>query len=172
LIYQRVRRCANLSWFDLAYRLFPSLIVTAQARWTEFSAYEDSRLKFDQRSFLNRPAADEARDRFRLGAGLQYKVFPWMTLQVGFSWEQWALTESSLSPTLPDLTEYYMFPAGVTIKQGAWKIHLLGGWSYVESRHVTADKNPFFPGRYSLDQAIFGLQVTRLLGATPTTSGQ
>jgi long-chain fatty acid transport protein len=154
--------------FGLAYRLFQSLTVTAQARWTEFSVYEDSRLKFDQRQFLNRPAADDARDRFRLGAGLQYKVFPWMTLQVGFSWEQWALTESSLSPTLPDLTEYYVFPAGVTIERGVWKVHLLGGWSYVESRRVTAERNPFFPGRYSLDQAIFGLQVTRLLGGVKT----
>ena len=155
-----------------AYRLFPSLTVTAQARWTEFSVYEDTQLEFDQRKFLNRPAANEARDRFRLGGGLQYKILPWMTLQVGFSWEQWALTESSLSPTLPDLTEYYMFPAGVTIARGAWKVHLLGGWSYVESRHVTADRNPFFPGRYSLDQAIFGLQVTRLLGAVQTANSQ
>ena len=95
-----------------------------------------------------------------------------MTLQVGFSWEKWALTESSLSPTLPDLTEYYMFPAGVTIERGAWKVHLLGGWSYVESRHVTATRNPYFPGRYSLDQAIFGLQVTRLLGTAQTANPQ
>jgi hypothetical protein len=65
-----------------------------------------------------------------------------------------------------------MFPAGVTIKRGAWKIHLLGGWSYAESRHVTASRNPFFPGRYSLDQAIYGLQVTRLLGAISTANTQ
>jgi long-subunit fatty acid transport protein len=158
--------------FGLAYRLFSSLTVTAQARWSEFSVYEDTRLEFDQRKFLNRPAANDARDRFRLGGGLQYKVFPWMTWQVGFSWGQWAIKDSSLSPTLPDLTEYYMFPVGVTIEHGAWKVHLMGGRAYNESRRVSADRNPFFPGHYTLDQSIFGLQVTRFLGGEKTESGQ
>jgi long-subunit fatty acid transport protein len=158
--------------FGLAYHFLPSLIVTVQARWTQFSVYEDTQLEFDQRQFLNRPAANDARDRFRLGGGLQYKVFRWMTVQVGFSWERWALEDSSLSPTLPDLTEYYMFPTGVTIERGAWKVHLLAGWSYIESRHVSADRNPFFPGRYSLDQSIFGLQVIRLLGTARIANAQ
>ena len=36
--------------------------------------------------------------------------------------------------------------------------------SYTESRRVTAERNPFFPGRYALDQAIFCAQVTYRLG--------
>jgi len=38
------------------------------------------------------------------------------------------------------------------------------GPAYTESRRVRVQQNPFFAGRYSLDQAIFGLQVTRRLG--------
>lgn len=150
--------------FGGAYRLTDRLTVVAQARWTEFSVFEDTTLKFDERKFLNRTAVNDARDRFRLGAGLQFVLFPGVTLQTGFSWERWAIKASSMAPTLPDLTEYYMFPSGVTIERGLWQIHLAAGQSYTESRRITADRNPFFPGRYALDQAIFAFQVTRFLG--------
>jgi hypothetical protein len=95
-----------------------------------------------------------------------------VTLQVGFSWERWAIKSSSLAPTLPDWTEYYMFPAGISIDRGSWQIDLSAGQSYCESRHVTADTNPFFPGRYALDQAIFSVQVTYRLGKRTNTSTQ
>jgi len=150
--------------FGGAYRLTDRLTVVAQARWTEFSAFEDTTLKFDKRSFLNRTAVNDARDRFRLGGGIRFELFPGVTLQTGFSWERWAIKESSMSPSLPDLTEYYLFPTGVDIEHGLWRIHLAAGQSYTESRRVSPERNPFFAGRYALDQAIFAFQITRLLG--------
>ncbi len=150
--------------FGAAYRFTDRLTVVAQGRWTEFSAFEDTDLRFDQRTFLNRTAVTDARDRFRLGGGVQYVLFPGVTFQVGFSWERWAIKSSSLAPTLPDFTEYYMFPVGISVDRGSWRIDLSAGQSYTESRHVTAERNPFFPGRYALDQAIFCAQVTYRLG--------
>lgn len=64
-----------------------------------------------------------------------------------------------------------MFPVGVTIEHGAWQVHLMGGRAYNESRRVSADCNPFFPGHYTLDQSIFGLQVTRFLEGEKIASG-
>jgi hypothetical protein len=72
-----------------------------------------------------------------------------------------------MAPSLPDLTDYYLFPTGVHIERGAWPVHLSAGQSYEESRRVSAERNPFFAGRYALDQAIFAFQVTRLLGDSP-----
>jgi long-subunit fatty acid transport protein len=155
--------------FGVAYRVTDRLTVTAQARWAEFSVFEDTSLRFDERSFLNRSAVNDARDRFRLGAGLQWVIFPGITWQVGFSWERWAIKSSSLAPTLPDWTEYYMFPMGITIERGLWEIHVLAGQSYAESRPVSASQNPFFSGRYALDQAIFGLQFTRKFGGSDSS---
>ncbi len=57
-----------------------------------------------------------------------------------------------------------MFPVGISIDRGSWQIDLSAGQSYTESRRVTADRNPFFPGRYALDQGIFCAQVTYRLG--------
>ncbi|MGE0823333.1 MAG: OmpP1/FadL family transporter [Candidatus Binatia bacterium] len=155
----------------MAYKATSRLTFTVQGRWAEFSVFEDTRLEFDERRFLNRPAANDARDRLRLGAGIQYVLFPGVTGQLGFSWEQWAIKANSLSPNLPDLTEYFAPAGGVTIRRGAWRIGIMLGYSYVETRRVSADRNPFFPGRYSLSQTIGGLQITRLLGesAQPTT---
>ena len=57
-----------------------------------------------------------------------------------------------------------MFPVGISIDRGSWQIDLSAGQSYTESRRVTAERNPFFAGRYALDQAIFCAQVTYRLG--------
>jgi len=149
--------------FGFAYRFTERLTVMAQARWTQFSVFEDTRLEFDQRTFLNRTAVQDAKDRFRLGGGVQYILFPGVTFQFGFSWERWAIAASSLAPTLSDNTDF-LFPFGITIERGLWKIHLVGGVTHTESRTVSVAQNPFFPGRYSLDEPIFGFQITRLLG--------
>ena len=141
--------------------------VVVQGRWAEFSVFEDTRLEFDQRTFLNRPAANDVRDRFRLGAGIQYLLLPGVYFRIGFSWEKWAIKANSLSPTLPDLTEYYLPAVGLSVERGSWRFSFLGGYAYVEGRRVKANQNPFFPGHYTLDQAIFGLQVTRLFGSEP-----
>lgn len=150
-----------------AYHLTDRLTVVLQGRWAEFSVYEDTRLEFDERTFLNRPAANNVKDRFRLGAGLQYLLLPGVHFRIGFSWEKHAIKADSLSPTLPDLTEYYLPAVGLGIERGSWRVSLLGGYAYVEGRRVKPTQNPFFPGRYALNQAIFGLQVTRLFGSEP-----
>jgi hypothetical protein len=92
---------------------------------------------------------------------------PGVTFNVGFSWERWAIKSNSLAPTLPDNTDY-LLPFGFNIAYGAWQIDLTGGLSYQESRKVTADRNPFFPGRYSLDQPISGIQFTYNFGGDST----
>jgi len=150
--------------FGAAYHVTEQLTVTTQGRWTEYTAFEDTRLEFDRNTPLNRSAVEDARNRLRVGAGLQYELLPGLTLHTGFSWERWAIKASSLAPTLPSLTEYYLLNFGVSIERGPWTFHLATGYAHAESRKVTAAQNPFFAGRYSLQQAIFGIQVTRRLG--------
>jgi len=146
--------------FGLAYRVTDRLAVTVQGRWVEFSAFEDSRVEFDEHTELNQAAAQDAWDRFRWGGGVQYVLLPGVTVHLGFSWEQWAIEVASLSPTLPDLTEY-LFGFGVNVQRGLWDIHLSGNYAYVESRRVSPARNPFFSGHYEINPFIIGLQVTR-----------
>ncbi|MGH8007645.1 MAG: OmpP1/FadL family transporter [Candidatus Binatia bacterium] len=156
--------------FGAAYRLTPRLTLTSQGWWTEYSAFEDTNFQFDRATALNGPAVGDARDRLRVGAGIQYALFSNVTLHGGFSWERWAIKAGSVSPALPDWTNYF-FAAGVSIDYRQWTFHLLGGYAYIESRNISADRNPFFAGRYRLDElpTLMGIQVTRRLGKVPSS---
>ena len=151
----------SVEW-GVAYHFTERLTFVAQARWTELSVFEETQLKFEERTFLNRTAVQDARDCFRLGGGVQYILFPGVTLHVGFSWERWAIAASSLAPTLSDNTDF-LFPFGVTIERGRWQVHLMGGLTHTESREVSPEQNPFFAGRYSLDESVFGVEIIRRL---------
>ncbi|MGH7961049.1 MAG: outer membrane protein transport protein, partial [Candidatus Binatia bacterium] len=150
--------------FGAAYRLTERLTVVVLGKWTEFSVIEDTNLEFERHRALNGAAVNAARDGFRFGGGIQYLLLRGVTLSTGVSWEPWAVKASSLMPTLPDLTEYTLFPVGVTIDRSSWRVSLTAGWGYIVRRRVTAERNPRFPGTYALDQAFFGLQITRYLG--------
>ena len=151
-----------------AYYLTDRLIITGQGTWTEFSAFEDTHLRFDKRSFLNTSAVSDAKDRWRLGAGVQYEFMPGIKFRAGFSYEPWAIKDSALAPTLADTTDY-LFPLGLSIERGDWQIDFAGSLSHTEMRRASRDENPVFAGRYALDATIFGFQVTRLFG-TPQSS--
>lgn len=144
-----------------AYRLTNRVTLTGQGSWTQYSVFEDSRLRFSKRSFLNSPAVRDAKDRWRIGAGVQVEIMRGVKFRLGFSYEPWAIKDAALTPTLADTTDY-LFPMGLAIERGGWQIDLGGGPSHTEPRRVDQKENPFFAGRYSLDAVVFGIQVTRL----------
>lgn len=131
-----------------------------QARWTQFSVFEHSDLEFDIHTFLNRPAVPDAQDIWRFGFGVQYEVFTGITLLTGFAWEGAGVKALSLTPLFFD-TDEYMIGAGITIERSRWQLTVGSGVSFNNSRRVGTKKNPFFPGRYSLDWTPFGVQLTR-----------
>ena len=155
--------------FGAAYRLTQRLTVTSQMWWTQYSVFEKTNLQFDHATALNGPAVRDVRDRTRFGAGLHYALFRNVTLLAGFSWERWAIKAASLSPSLPDWTNYF-FAFGVNIDYGDWTFHITSGYAYAESRKVSAERNPFFAGRYRLDEypLLAGFQVTRRFGKDPS----
>ncbi len=53
--------------FGFAYHLTDRLTIMGQARWTQFSVFQDTRLRFDERTFLNQTAVGAAKDRWRVG---------------------------------------------------------------------------------------------------------
>jgi hypothetical protein len=148
-----------------AYSPTDHLTVTGQASWTEYSAFEDTHLRFDQRSFLNTSAVADAKDRWRLGAGIHTEFLPGIKFRAGFAYEPWAIKDSSLAPTLADTTDY-LFPMGLSIERGDWQVDFAGSLSHTETRRASQDENPVFAGRYDLDFTIFGVQVTRRFGSS------
>ena len=149
-----------------AYQLTDRLTITGQGSWTEFSAFEDTNLRFDRHTFLNTSAVADAKDRWRLGAGVQFEILQGVKFRAGFAYEPWAIKDSSLAPTLADTTDY-LFPVGLSIERGGWTVDLAGSVAHTETRRASLAENPFFAGRYSLDETIFGVQMTRRFGAPP-----
>ena len=149
-----------------AYRLTERLTLTAQGMWTQYSVFEDTRLRFEKRPFLDSPALGDAKDRWRLSSGLQYEILPGIKFRAGFSYEPWAIKDASLVPTLADTTDY-LFSLGLAFERGNWQVDLGGGLSHTETRHASRAENPVAPGRYLLDMSVFGVQVTRLFGSQP-----
>ena len=154
----------------LGFAYFPTdrLTITGQGSWTEYSAFEDTHLRFDQRSFLNTSAVSDAKDRWRVGAGVQYEFLPGIKFRVGIAYEPWAIKDSALAPTLADTTDI-IFPMGVSIERGDWQVDFAGSLSHTETRRASRSENPNFAGRYGLDFTIFGVQLTRRFG-TPQAS--
>lgn len=146
--------------FGVAYHVTDRLTFVAQGRWAEFSVFENTHFDFEHRDFLDSNAVADARDRLRIGGGVQYKLLPELTIGMGFSWERWAIASSSLSPLLPDNTDH-LFGFGLGWQHGLWRADLMGGLSYTETRRISATRNSFFHGRYSLDLSLFGVQLTR-----------
>ena len=149
-----------------AYHLTERLTLTTQGMWTQYSVFEDSRLRFKKRTFLDSPALGDAKDRWRLSAGLQYEILPGIKFRAGFSHEPWAVKDDSLVPTLADATDY-QFSLGLGFERGNWQVDLGGGLAHTENRHASRAENPVAPGRYLLDMSVFGVQVTRLFGSPP-----
>ena len=150
-----------------AYHMTDRFTIVGQARWAQLSVFQDTRLRFDERTFLNRTAVGAAKDRWRVGVGAQYEIFDGIKLRGGFSYEPWAIKDRALSPSLPDNTDY-LFPFGISIERGQWIVDFSGGITHTEKRRADVNENPFFAGRYSLDYPVFGFQVTRLLGPSGT----
>ena len=151
-----------------AYDLTDRLTVTGQGSWTAYSAFEDSHLRFEKRSFLNTSAVADAKDRWRLGTGVQYEFLPGIKFRASFAYEPWAIKDSSLTPTLADTTDY-IFPLGLSIERGDWRVDLGGALSHTETRRASRAENPFFAGRYDLDMTLFGVQVTRRFGSSQSS---
>jgi len=156
-----------------AYYLTDRLTVTGQGSWTEYSAFEDTHLRFDKHSFLNTSAVADAKDRWRVGGGFEYEFMPGIKFRASMAYEPWAIKDSSLAPTLADTTDI-IFPMGLSIERGDWQIDFAGSLSHSETRRASRTENPNFAGRYDLDFTIFGLQVTHLLGspAPPSSAHQ
>lgn len=153
-----------------AYYLTDRLTITGQGSWTEYSAFEETHLRFDKRSFLNTSAVADAKDRWRVGGGFEYEFLPGIKFRAGMAYEPWAIKDSALAPTLADTTDI-IFPMGLSIEFRDWQIDFAGSLSHTETRRASRTENPNFAGRYGLDFTIFGLQVTRLLGSPAAPSG-
>ena len=149
--------------FGFAYKVTDRLTVTGQARWTQYSVFQDSRMRFEKRTFLNQNSVRAAKDRWRLGVGLQYEISDGIKLRYGFSYEPWAIKDRALSPLLADNTDY-MNGFGMSIERAPWIFDFGGGFTHTKRRFADVKENPLFPGKYSLDFPVFGFQVTRLLG--------
>ena len=141
------------------------LTVLAQSRWVDYPEFEKSVLHFKRNPELNHRLIPDARPGFRYGAGLEFQMTDDLVLRTGASREGWMMEPKSLSPLLYDITETSLSIGAGVRANPRWTFDFSLGTSLNEDRVVTADENPFFPGRYQLGNLAAGAMVTYHFGA-------
>ncbi len=144
--------------FGVAQNLTDHLLLSTQVRWSDYSKFEESSVTFHRTKALNGRLFGATRDTFRYGAGLDYEASEWAHIQVGISREPWMIEGSAISPLLSDYTDT-IFTLGANFDVGHWKIQGVIGSGIWEDRSVTKEENPAFPGKYSLDGGIAGVEI-------------
>lgn len=147
--------------FGFAYRFCDRLVGTAQARWTNYSQFEDAEFRFDRSVSLDQPFIADARSTFRYGLGAEYHPSDWIVLRTGYSYEDRMIGARALRPMLFDTADH-MVMAGFGTGYGAWAVDFHTGVLLTDDRVVTAGQNPFFPGRYKFrSMTEFAIAVSR-----------
>ncbi len=153
--------------FGFAHRFAEGLTVTAQANWTDYPDLQNGEYEFENYPVLDQKFVARARSVFRYGLGLEYAVHDSLWLRAGISREPWAIDDSALRPILFDNTGTSM-SAGLGISHNRWTIDVATGTVFVEDRLVTADEQPYFPGRYQSESGVgASVTVTYQFGAPP-----
>ena len=145
--------------FGFAHALTDRLRLVAEARWSDYSKFEDSSVRFDRTSALSGPLISASRDTFRYGAGLDYEMADWVHVRCGISREPWMIEGSSISPLLSDYTDTFA-ALGASFDVGNWTIDAVIADGIYEDRVVTPAENAAFPGRYQLEAVLGGFTVT------------
>jgi long-subunit fatty acid transport protein len=145
--------------FGFARDLASGLKLVAEARWSDYSEFEKSTVRFDHTHALDSPVIAASRDTFRYGVGLDYAMADWAHIRAGISREPWMIEASALSPLLSDYTDTWA-AIGASFDVGRWTIEGTIGDGVYEDRVVTASDNPTFPGHYQLEAAIAGFAIT------------
>lgn len=145
--------------FGVARQLTDRLLLVTQARWSDYSRFEESSVRFGRTSALNGRLFGATRDTFRYGGGLEYQLAEWVRVQLGISREPWMIEEQAISPLLSDYTDT-IYTVGAEMDVDRWKIRVTGGSGVWEDRKATPDENRAFPGRYQFGGGVVGAEVS------------
>jgi long-chain fatty acid transport protein len=151
--------------FGFAHELTPSLVLLAQAKWSDYPEFEKGTFEFERTRELDQPFVRRAKARFRYGAGAEWSVTEDFLVRSGFSTEDWMMEESALSPLLYDNFDV-LVGLGIAARfLERWKVDAVVGYSFADDRVVTPDENPLFPGRYQVEvPVVAGFMITYRFG--------
>jgi long-chain fatty acid transport protein len=145
--------------FGFAHDLTPRLMLSASARWTDYSQFEEGQLDFRDNPLLSRGPFTSTRATFRYGAGGEYELMTeHVWLRGGVSREAWMMEASSLSPIIYDATDV-LLGLGLGGAYQRWTIDMVIGLSVIEDRLISSEKNPAFPGNYDLSGGVAGISI-------------
>lgn len=143
-----------------AYRWSERLRVMGQLVWTGYEDFERGDVEFEQTTALNQPVMMNTRDRTRWGFGFEYQVFPNSVLRGGYTQSQAMIEDDALMPVMFD-HDNKMVMLGYEIDYGQVMLGFTTGYMHLDTRNVSADVNPMFPGRYASDSDLSaGVRLT------------
>jgi long-subunit fatty acid transport protein len=143
-----------------AWRPRPEWLLTLAGRWSDTSVWENSELKFENTPTLDEPFATDARDVFRIGAGVEYRLRDDLVLRGGAAMGQATLGASSITPLAYDVNDIVL-ASGFGWTRGRWIIDGHFGAALGNDRWVTAPEARAIPGRFGAGGLATYWQLTR-----------
>lgn len=148
----------------VAYQWTERLKVMGQVVWSRYEDFERGDIEFEQTPMLNQPVMMNTTNRSRWGFGVEYQVFPNSYLRGGYTQSKAMIEDDSMMPMMFD-HDNKMVMLGYEIDYGRIMLGFTTGYMHLKSRHVSADVNPMFPGRYASDSDLSaGVRLTWKLG--------
>jgi long-chain fatty acid transport protein len=158
--------------FGLAWTATDKLTLEAGARWENWSAFNELRIKFDQ-PVLNQTEFTTPRDwddTWAFNIGGEYQLNETITLLAGYLYGDNPVPDSTFDPSIPDADSQVM-TLGTLISSGSWDLALAYGYEHHKDRSKNnAIADPLDPGAatypasaasgvYSADSHLFALSV-------------
>jgi long-chain fatty acid transport protein len=94
---------------DTYFQLTDALGLSLGARWTNWSRFDELRIKFDSPTMADEVTPERWHDTWMLKAGLDWAVMPVLVIRSGFAWDQTPVRSASFrTPRIPDASRYWL----------------------------------------------------------------
>ena len=142
----------------LGYKFTPNLIFGFSVKWSDWSYFDRSELKFDKFSALNTPFSEGSRDGLRLQTGVEYWLNQKIALRAGYFYEPYSTDSRYLSPANIDAT-IHQASLGMGIRLNKLQVDLIYFHTWFVTRQVFQSEVGY-PGEYGGDMPAVTLELT------------
>ena len=142
----------------IGYKFTPDFIFGLSLKWSDWSYFDRSKMKFDQFSFLDTPLVKDTRDGFRLQMGGEYWLNENIALRAGYLYDRSSLNSHWISPGLIECS-FHEARVGIGIIFGKFQIDMAFNHTFFETRRVS-ESSVGYPGKYYGNMPAGGIEMT------------
>jgi long-chain fatty acid transport protein len=125
------------------FKVLPRLTWEVGAVWTQWSSYQELKIKFDQpvaylsdgTGISTSTATKHWRNVWRLNTGLEYKALDWLDLRLGYVWDQEPSRDEYVDYLVP-ASNRHMICSGLGFHWNNWTFDVSYTYLIIDSRNV------------------------------------